>query len=562
MTATVLDEDFDNYSYIAGIDFGTTFSGCSCVYTKDSTDEIFDITDWPNRGGYIYPKVPTVLLYEQNSKRVLAWGNDAIWRAKRPNCTAVLIDNFKLLLDHSQKHSTLPNGLTVIEVISDYLREFKLYIHTYFESKLGAVYDASKFRYCLTVPAIWDDEAKAIMREAAILAGIINRRDHPDRLILTSEPEAASLYCEKKLGQFNLTHGQRFMICDAGGGTVDLIVFEIDASSGPKFLREVTKGSGSTCGSTFLDKNMRDLMKKRFGNYADSSKDVIDNLLEHFVSSTKPQFDNEDDEFFILPISLNPTEIMLSDIGIVDGRIQVTVDELREDVFKPVVKQVLDLISDQIDQSQAHIDAIFLVGGFGQSRYLEKCVKDTFKTKVGSIYIPSRGELAVVRGAVISGVDPNKITHRILRRTYGICVDSIFDPFKDPHEKRYVDHDGVPRCKDCFSIFARKGEVMPINKCVSKTYFIFYPSVIGLDLFVYDFDGSSPRYTTDVGVRKAVRSSGEAPIFPGVEQGEKVYFTTNMYFGRTEIMIEILIKDKKIIHTSDFVSHELEKLIG
>ncbi|KAL0079423.1 hypothetical protein F4703DRAFT_1932414 [Phycomyces blakesleeanus] len=506
MTATVLDEDFDNYSYIAGIDFGTTFSGCSCVYTKDSTDEIFDITDWPNRGGYIYPKVPTVLLYEQNSKRVLAWGNDAIWRAKRPNCTAVLIDNFKLLLDHSQKHSTLPNGLTVIEVISDYLREFKLYIHTYFESKLGAVYDASKFRYCLTVPAIWDDEAKAIMREAAILAGIINRRDHPDRLILTSEPEAASLYCEKKLGQFNLTHGQRFMICDAGGGTVDLIVFEIDASSGPKFLREVTKGSGSTCGSTFLDKNMRDLMKKRFGNYADSSKDVIDNLLEHFVSSTKPQFDNEDDEFFILPISLNPTEIMLSDIGIVDGRIQVTVDELREDVFKPVVKQVLDLISDQIDQSQAHIDAIFLVGGFGQS---------------------SRGELAVVRGAVISGVDPNKITHRILRRTYGICVDSIFDPFKDPHEKRYVDHDGVPRY-----------------------------------LFVYDFDGSSPRYTTDVGVRKAVRSSGEAPIFPGVEQGEKVYFTTNMYFGRTEIMIEILIKDKKIIHTSDFVSHELEKLIG
>ena len=79
---------------------------------------------------------------------------------------------------------------------------------------------------------MWSDHAKAAMREAAIRAGLVQRGDHPERLMLISEPEAAALYCEKKSEQFNLVHGQRFMICDAGGGTVDLIVFEIDQQTG------------------------------------------------------------------------------------------------------------------------------------------------------------------------------------------------------------------------------------------------------------------------------------------------------------------------------------------
>ena len=64
---------------------------------------------------------------------------------------------------------------------------------------------------------MWSDKAKSTMRDAAIKAGLINEMDHRDRLMLISEPEAAALYCEKKCDQFNLRHGDRFMICDAGG---------------------------------------------------------------------------------------------------------------------------------------------------------------------------------------------------------------------------------------------------------------------------------------------------------------------------------------------------------
>ncbi|KAI9015284.1 hypothetical protein CLU79DRAFT_838164 [Phycomyces nitens] len=559
MSGKFIDTDPESYSYIVGIDFGTTFSGCSYVYSKDSTNDIFDITEWPKRNGFIYPKAPTALLYAHNSKNIIAWGYDAINKSKDSNSRGILVNNFKLLLDPSYPKHVLPNNLTVLEVITDYLCEFNKYIHTCFKSKLGAIYDVSKFRYCLTVPAIWNDQAKSTMREAAILAGIVSRNDHPDRLVLTSEPEAASLYCEKRSEQYNLIHGQRFMICDAGGGTVDLIVFEIEDFGGVKTLKEVTNGSGSSCGSTFLDENMRNIFKRRFGKHAENNKYAIDSLVDYFITSIKPHFNNEDDEFFTIPAMLNLGGGKLSDIGVVDGRTQITIDELREDVFEPVVKQVLELISDQIAQSKTKLDTIFLVGGFGQSKYLGKRVKDTFKSKVESTCVPSRGEMAVVRGAVMYGIDPNKITHRVLRRTYGLDAGSLFDASRDPPEKGYIDYDGVMRCSDRFIIYATKGESMPIDKCVTREFFIFYPNNYSLDLFAYDIDGETPRYTTDIGVRKVAEFVGKTPFLPRVKYKEKVLFTTNMYFGKTEIQIENVIQGKVFRFISAFISHELEK---
>ncbi|OAD73786.1 hypothetical protein PHYBLDRAFT_145256 [Phycomyces blakesleeanus NRRL 1555(-)] len=509
MTSSDLEFYPEDFPYVVGIDFGTTFSGCSCVFADDNIDEIFDITEWPRKSNFIYPKVPTASYYERDNRALVAWGYEAINKASQPN------------------------------IIADYLRAFYKHVHEQFQTRLGAVYDTSKFRYCLTVPAIWDDRAKATMREAAIIAGIVSRSDHPDRLMLTSEPEAAALYCEKKSNQFNLSHEQRFMICDAGGGTVDLIVFEIEDSSGVKSLREVTKGSGGSCGSTFLDKNMRKLLKKRFGSHAKNNKAAIQYLMDHFVTTTKPEFENEDDEYFTVPAVLNLKGGKMSDIGVDDGRLCVSVDEIREDVFEPIAKQVLNLISDQINQSQKQIDAIFMVGGFGQSRYLGKRVQDTFKDKVGNICVPSRGEISVMRGAVMFGVNPGKVSHRILRRTYGLMVSLPFDPLLDPPEKKYTTRNGEITCDDHFSAYATKGECVAMSHCILKRMSLYPRGKLVNDLYAYDMDGKPPRFVTDPGVRRAALFELKLPVFQDVKPDEKVFFTVNMYFGKTEILIEV-----------------------
>ena len=48
----------------------------------------------------------------------------------------------------------------------------------------------------VTVPAIWRQQAKQFMREAAYQAGIASPRQ-PDQLVIALEPEAASVYCRK-----------------------------------------------------------------------------------------------------------------------------------------------------------------------------------------------------------------------------------------------------------------------------------------------------------------------------------------------------------------------------
>lgn len=60
------------------------------------------------------------------------------------------------------------------------------------------------------------------MREAMVQAGILSIDDPPSRLLLVSEPEAAAIYCGRHC--WDMDRLDKFMIVDAGGGTVDLIV--------------------------------------------------------------------------------------------------------------------------------------------------------------------------------------------------------------------------------------------------------------------------------------------------------------------------------------------------
>jgi molecular chaperone DnaK (HSP70) len=60
---------------------------------------------------------------------------------------------------------------------------------------------------------------------------------------LIKEPEAAALYTMHSL-DFTLDVEDTFVVCDAGGGTVDLISYEVTATSPNLQLRELVPGTG------------------------------------------------------------------------------------------------------------------------------------------------------------------------------------------------------------------------------------------------------------------------------------------------------------------------------
>ncbi len=78
------------------------------------------------------------------------------------------------------------------------------------------------------------------MRDAAISAGLVQSaragdKDWRDRLRIITEPEAAAVHCAHLTDLHKLKPSQNFIVCDAGGGTVDLAVYKVRLPSNDRF---------------------------------------------------------------------------------------------------------------------------------------------------------------------------------------------------------------------------------------------------------------------------------------------------------------------------------------
>ncbi|KAG0165273.1 hypothetical protein DFQ30_008693 [Apophysomyces sp. BC1015] len=505
------------------------------------------------------------MLYNYDTKSLALWGNAA--RIERNKCQSrhnyLLLQQYKLYLDESLDGviRSLPEGFKPVEIIADYLREFHQHVLSEMRKGFAQQFEG-RYRYgyveldnqtsALQVPAMWSDRAKQAMREAAILAGIISEDDHHDRLMLISEPEAAAIYCEKTCDQFNMDSGDEFMICDAGGGTVDLIVFDVKKDSrGNRQFRESTKGMGKSCGSAFVDKNMRKLLKSKLRKVVrEIPPAALETMMEHFIDNMKPSFDGTEEMFLPVPMSVGLMEHTDSSIGLSDGMLMFSVEEMKEKVFEPVVRDVIGCIHKQKQQTK-NLKAIFMVGGFGASHYLYHRVDQEFKEEGIMVVTPYRAELAVSRGAVYFGMNPTKVTTRVPRYWYGIDITHTFEEGIDPPEFKIIKPDGSIRCDNRFSVFVRRGEPLDIDSCVTKKYMAFYPRNTICTFFASSTE-EEPRYTLQEGVRKVFDFEIPMSELPGVRPGDQVELTIHMYFGEVELRVEAVIMDKKYAVVCNF----------
>ena len=98
-------------------------------------------------------------------------------------------------------------------------------------------------------------------------------------LHIISEPEAAASYALTTLDRHDLKIGDTFLLCDAGGGTVDLITYKISALSPILKLAEVSPGSGSLCGASFLNRGFQELLEKKLGKESGWDDEVLEEVI-------------------------------------------------------------------------------------------------------------------------------------------------------------------------------------------------------------------------------------------------------------------------------------------
>lgn len=452
---------------IVGVDFGTTFSGVAAVYTS-TPDDIEIIKTWPGGNGITSDKVPTEIAYDfpanspPGTEPTAKWGFQFKPEESRLRC-------IKLFLDRSQKLPFYVSPLdtaaqlkrfnkNVVDAVSDYLTQ--IYIHTMdtLTRRYGESFMAStKVEFVLTCPAVWSDAAKNTTLQAAERAGMGSRSE----IQMISEPEAAAVYTLKAIQPNHLNVGDNFIVCDAGGGTVDLIAYQI-MSLKPLRVEESAVGTGGLCGSAFLNYRFEEHVRNRLGQGRFDEMKLKKGKtwqmgLRYFEEFVKRNFNEDEHQEVNVPFPGLPDD---EDAGLDSGFLVMTAEQIK-DIFEPVVKEVCDLVQGQVSSLRAKggiVSGIVLVGGFGQSNYLYRRLKSHFTSaapppyserpthatasatqETGSIEVmqPVYAWTAVVRGAVLRGLEGNMVISRKSRMHYGTSYATVYDEEKHSVSERY-----------------------------------------------------------------------------------------------------------------------------
>ncbi|KAF3937660.1 hypothetical protein ABW19_dt0200502 [Dactylella cylindrospora] len=446
---------------VVAVDFGTTFTGIAyCQRSQKDLRDIEVVSQWP--GNAIAPKTPTEIRYLDG--RDPLWGAEASLSVDRRHAgnPTPIYNRFKLLLDptiQAQVYGNssipssfnsdikLPPGKTAMDVAADYLKLlYEEFMNNILKKRMPETLYSTPIHFVFTIPAIWNHRAQEATRYAAKKAGFCSRPG--DTFSLVSEPEAAAMFVLQAMNENNFSRistqgmsslqiGENFVICDAGGGTVDLISYQVVEAVPSLRLKETAVGTGAKCGSSYIDEAFLRLLRSKIGSdfekrdkwgprqigRGSALMKSFDNIKKSFGQTTN------DIWFLDLPVPVQDNEA----VGIIDNELELTANDLKA-LFDPIVDQIVGLVSEQVETIRSRagdnlLSTIFLVGGFGESQYLyQRLVKWANKRNPPlTVVNPTKSWSAIMRGAIIHTMRP-AVTSRRLRQHYGFRCGLPFNP--------------------------------------------------------------------------------------------------------------------------------------
>jgi hypothetical protein len=177
--------------------------------------------------------------------------------------------------------------------------------------------------------------------------------------------------------------------------------------------------------------------------------------LKYFEEFVKRNFNEDEHNEVNVPFPGLPDD---EEAGLDSGFLVMSAEQVKE-IFDPVVQEVVDLVEGQVRTIRAKgglVCGIVLVGGFGQSNYLYGRLKAHFNNAPPPPYTerpthavamnsaqtievmhPMYAWTAVVRGAVLRGLEGSMVVSRRSRWHYGTSYATVFDEAKHPISDRY-----------------------------------------------------------------------------------------------------------------------------
>ncbi|RPA76189.1 actin-like ATPase domain-containing protein [Ascobolus immersus RN42] len=444
----------ERHKIVVGVDFGTTYTGIAFVYSiRPEVGDIEVIDTWPGKNGAVdnrnLDKVPTELAYNPDGSPG-EWGYQLAPGAARYGCFKLMLDGSLLLTIsrrdnqgnyHHEKVSIdsgnsnavfgVPPNKTAVDISADYLRA--IYDHTIekLKQRLPRMFDITPIQFVLTTPAVWSHKAQQATLDAATIAGFGSRQR--DSITMVSEPEAAATYCLQDIhanqGVDVFRVGESIVICDCGGGTVDLITYRVESIRPTLQLTEAVVGDGGKYGSTSIDRQFIAMLRERVGEAIFSKWPAKRTgrggmIMQAFESAKRGFTLGDKTQKWWIPVGNIPDDPVQQ---IDDGAMLLDYDDM-EFLFENSTQNIEALLKSQITKA-GEVSTILLVGGFGQSQFVYKRIQNwavaCFPQMAIRVERPRNSWSAIARGACLHGVG-SVVKARKLKQHYGLQMTTAF----------------------------------------------------------------------------------------------------------------------------------------
>jgi len=313
-------------------------------------------------------------------------------------------------------------------------------------------------------------------------------------LELVLEPEAAALYCQKEILNFEAKDSDvtsHYLVVDCGGGTLDMAAHKLTKTKdGEVFIEEIHQAHGGPYGGFNVNDEFEKLLENLFQL---SHTDIAEVKQKYPRPWTKMvQEDFELSKYSIDTSSQTPITVFLplKIREFVENKTGKTMEELASEykhhdvewddggdegedgvvlhfsavnsLFSPVITQIIMAIKDVLRKPECQcVEKILMVGGFSESNILFSEVKKTFSPDL-TVKKSTTPSLSVLKGAVIYAMHKNIIKSRKMRQSIGIETWDDFIPnFHD--ESKKVTAGGKNFCKNVFTKFVEINESVPAD---------------------------------------------------------------------------------------------------
>ena len=441
---------------IIGLYFGTSTSGYYILENneKNRTDSF-----------------PSELILDEDSERGLFYGNKAHSYPKNDLAKQkkLYFSNFKRYIDPNNNinkiKSDFPDNheVKLETVIDQYLSLLK-------ENNLNNLGDENNIKWILTVPGLWDDKGKQLMKNVSNKIGMKD-----SEIILEQEASSLAFLYDETINSKHLKKNKAYIVVDAGFTSVDICVNKI-IDDKQKIIKQLMQPLSFRYGSNIInnkiieviesvcDKKMEEMKNSNFDawqimlNDIELKMKVIDNSASGDISILTP-FNNDkwnwigmknnwEGKYINHKIIYNRTNINIPS-EIIKSFININIAN--------IIKEI-EIIIDKMSVIKEKIELIIITGGFSSSKMFQSEINDHFN-KAHFISFDKTPIETVMKGAAIYGLKPNQILYRVSPVTIGIGVYIYFEDNVGICEKQLRDDEENTRCFKFITLIQKGQEI-------------------------------------------------------------------------------------------------------